>query len=157
MSALKVLIIDDEADIRNLLGRIIKLEGFEVDLAEDAASGYKMLKQMDYHVVLCDVRLPDGYGVDMVPVIKKDNPSSEIVLLTAYGKIEDGVKAIKNGAFDYITKGDENSKIIPIIHKAADRAALKFKSAHKSAKGSSDGFDFDSIIGASKSLKSAIV
>ena len=156
MSALKVLIIDDEADIRNLLGRIIKLEGFEVELAEDAAGGYKKLKNNDYHVILCDVRLPDGYGVDMVPVIKKENPNSEIVLLTAYGKIEDGVKAIKNGAFDYITKGDENSKIIPIIHKAADRASLKFKSAVKNGQSSQDGFTFEGVIGNSKALKNSI-
>lgn len=156
MSELNVLIIDDEADIRNLLGRIIKLEGFEVDLAEDAASGYKMLKKQDYHVVLCDVRLPDGYGVDMVPVIKKDNPNSEVVLLTAYGKIEDGVKAIKNGAFDYITKGDENSKIIPIIHKAAERASLKFKSAFSKGGSSTNGFTFDKIVGESKVLKNSI-
>ena len=156
MDTFKVLIIDDEADIRNLLGRIIKLEGFDVDLAEDAAKGYSMLKKSIYHVILCDVRLPDGYGVDMVPLIKKEYPNTEIVLLTAYGKIEDGVSAIKNGAFDYITKGDENSKIIPIIHKAAERAALRFKSSNKKGAGIKDGFEFGQIIGQSKSLQSAI-
>lgn len=156
MDTLKVLIIDDEADIRNLLGRIIKLEGFDVDLAEDAAKGYSMLKKSSYHVILCDVRLPDGYGVDMVPLIKKEYPNTEIVLLTAYGKIEDGVSAIKNGAFDYITKGDENSKIIPIIHKAAERAALRFKSSSKKGTGIKDGFEFGQIIGQSKTLQSAI-
>ena len=156
MDRANVLIIDDEADIRNLLGRIIKLEGFDVDLAEDASTGYKKLKKKDYHVILCDVRLPDGYGVDMVPVIKEGHKNSEVILLTAYGKIEDGVKAIKNGAFDYITKGDENAKIIPIIHKAADRALLKFKASSKKDSKKSDGVSFDDIIGESKSLKASI-
>ena len=156
MKCMKVLIIDDESDIRNLLGRIIKLEGFEVDLAGNATAGYKLLEKNKYQVVLCDVRLPDGYGVDMVPGIKKRNPNAEVVLLTAYGKIEDGVKAIKNGAFDYITKGDENAKIIPVINKAFERSKLQYKSSRSSQHSDQSEFGFDQIVGDSKALKSAI-
>ena len=66
---------------------------------------------MEYspNVVLCDVFLPDGNGVDFIKTIKKISPESEIILLTAHGNIPDGVQAIKNGAFDYITKGDDNN------------------------------------------------
>ena len=65
-------------------------------------------------VALCDVFLPDGNGVDLVTEMKKKSPGVEIILLTAHGNIPDGVQAIKNGAFDYITKGDDNNKIIGI-------------------------------------------
>ena len=110
----KVLIIDDEPQIRQLLARILGLEGYEVLQAGDCKAA---VKQMEYspNVVLCDVFLPDGNGVDFIKTIKKISPESEIILLTAHGNIPDGVQAIKNGAFDYITKGDDNNKIIPVV------------------------------------------
>ena len=106
----RILIIDDEQQLRKLLARIIGLEGYEVLEAEDCAHGMKMLAQYDFEVVLCDVKLPDGNGVDLIDKIKKVAPLTEVILLTAYGNIPDGVQAIKNGAFDYITKGDEPIK-----------------------------------------------
>ena len=64
----------------------------------------KNLELHDIDTVLCDIKLPDGNGVDLIQKIKVKNPLTEIILLTAYGNIADGVKAIKNGAFDYIVK-----------------------------------------------------
>ena len=90
----KVLIIDDEPQIRQLLARILGLEGYEVLQAGDCKAA---VKQMEYspNVVLCDVFLPDGNGVDFIKTIKKISPESEIILLTAHGNIPDGVQAIK--------------------------------------------------------------
>ena len=68
---------------------------------------------------------PDGNGVDLVLAIKKAAPNVEVILLTAHGNIPDGVQAIKNGAFDYITKGDDNNKIIPLISRAVEKARMK--------------------------------
>ena len=96
----KILIIDDEQQLRGLLARIIGLEGYEVAQAPDCAAGLKMLRQYDPDVVLCDVKLPDGNGVEMVGKIKEAAPSAEVILLTAYGNIPDGVQAIKNEAID---------------------------------------------------------
>ena len=107
-----ILIIDDEPQIRKLLSRMMELEGYEVFQAADCQSTLKQLKLHKPQVVLCDVFLPDGNGVDMVTTIKKLYPELEVILLTAHGNIPDGVQAIKNGAFDYITKGDDNNKII---------------------------------------------
>ena len=118
----KILIIDDEEKLRSLLARIIKSEGFEVIEAKDLKSGFKKLEQTDVDVVLCDVKLPDGRGVDLAKTIKDKHPTVEVILLTAYGNIADGVQAIKNGAFDYITKGDDNNKIIPLVYKAIEKA-----------------------------------
>ena len=108
----KVLIIDDEKQILGLLSRIIGLEGYEVLQAATCKAGLRQMEQHSPEVVLCDVFLPDGNGVDLVSDLKKLRPLSEIILLTAHGNIPDGVQAIKNGAFDYITKGDYNNKII---------------------------------------------
>ena len=120
----KILVIDDEEKLRKLLARIIQLEGFEVFEAGNIKSGVEMLEQRDIDVVICDVKLPDGNGVDTIEILKKKSPKSEIILFTAFGNISDGVQAIKNGAFDYITKGDDNNKIIPLIFKAIEKADL---------------------------------
>ena len=108
-----ILIIDDEEKLRKLFARIIASEGFEVHEAGDCKTALKKLEQTTIDVVLCDVKLPDGNGLDLISKIKTIQPLTEIILLTAYGNIPDGVNAIKQGAFDYITKGDDNEKIIP--------------------------------------------
>ena len=151
----KILIIDDENQIRQLLSRIIALEGYEVIQAADCKSGLKQLELHSPEVILCDVFLPDGNGVDLVSTIKKNSPTSEVILLTAHGNIPDGVQAIKNGAFDYITKGDDNNRIIPLLSKATEKALLN-KQGHNSEKCTGEKYTFDSILGKSRVIKEAI-
>ncbi len=152
----RILIIDDEKDIRTLLGRVISLEGYEVFQAENAKKGLKLLRQQDViHTVICDVKLPDAYGVDLIPELKKAQPLCEIILLTAFGKIEDGVQAIKSGAFDYISKGDDNHKIIPLLAKATEKAKLQFK-VRELEERSGQRFSFRQIVGKSKAIESVV-
>ena len=151
----KILIIDDEEKIRTLLSRIIGLEGFEVIQASDLKNGKKRLEVSDIDVVICDVKLPDGSGVAFSKIIKDRYPSLEIILLTAYGNIADGVQAIKNGAFDYITKGDDNNKIIPLVYKAIEKVALN-KRVLQLEKQLGNKYSFETIIGKSKQIRSSI-
>jgi DNA-binding NtrC family response regulator len=151
----KILIIDDEEKLRTLMARIIGLEGFEVIQAGDLKSGLKKLEQNSIDIVLCDVKLPDGNGVDFTAIIKEKFPQVEILLLTAYGNIPDGVKAIKNGAFDYIVKGDDNNKIIPLLHRAIEKSLLTKRITQLEAQLETK-FSFDGIIGNSKAIKEAI-
>jgi len=150
-----VLIIDDEEKLRNLFGRIIKAEGFEVTEAGDCKAGLKKLEHNSIDVVLCDVKLPDGNGVELTSKIKAQYPLTEVILLTAYGNIPDGVQAIKNGAFDYITKGDDNEKIIPLLYRAFEKAQLQ-KRVKALEKQVGQKFSFDSILGKSKAIQQAI-
>jgi len=150
-----ILIIDDEDKIRTLLARIITLEGYEVFQASDLKKGLKRLEEQDIDVVICDVKLPDGSGVDSTKVIKQKYPCLEIILLTAYGNIPDGVQAMKNGAFDYITKGDDNNKIIPLVYNASEKVALA-KRVQQLERQLGDRFSFDQIIGKSKAILNAI-
>lgn len=152
---IKILIIDDENQIRQLLSRIIALEGYEVIQAADCKSGLKQLELHSPEVILCDVFLPDGNGVDLVSIIKKNSPTSEVILLTAHGNIPDGVQAIKNGAFDYITKGDDNNRIIPLLSKATEKVLLN-RQGHNSEKRTGEKYTFDSILGKSRAIKEAI-
>lgn len=150
-----ILIIDDEEKLRGLLARIVKSEGFDVLEASDLKSGFKKLEHTTVDVVLCDVKLPDGNGVDFLEKIKSTFPLTEVILLTAFGKISDGVQAMKNGAFDYIVKGDDNDKIIPLLYKALEKVQLQRK-VEQLEKRISDKYSFDSIIGKSKGLEQVI-
>jgi two-component system NtrC family response regulator len=150
-----ILIIDDESKIRSLLSRIIELEGFHVLQAATAKEGLKLLSSNDVMVVLSDVKLPDANGVELVVEIKKIRPYVEVINLTAFGTIADGVTAMRNGAFDYITKGDDNDKIIPLLHKALEKAKLQARVFDLEKKVGLK-HSFESIIGNSPAIKEAI-
>lgn len=146
-----ILIIDDEEKLRGLLKRIVSLEGYDVTEAGTLSSARQILASKNIDIVLCDVKLPDGNGVDFVKDIKTTYPHIEIVLLTAYGNIPDGVKAIKHGAFDYLVKGDDNEKIIPVLSQLSTIIAGRKDNMPKERPG---GFTY--IVGKSKSTKDAI-
>lgn len=151
----KILVVDDEVQIRTLLSRMLELEGYEVCQAGDCRTALKQLEFQSPDVVLCDVFLPDGNGVDLVSSVKKTAPNVEIILLTAHGNIPDGVQAIKNGAFDYITKGDDNNKIIPLVSRAVEKARMNVR-LEKLEKKVGHTYSFDSVLGDSKVLKDAV-
>ena len=152
----KILIIDDEPTIRMLLSRILELEGYEVLKAKDRATALYTLRKQEVQVVLCDVFLPDGNGVDMVQELQQLAPAAKIILLTAHGNIPDGVQAIKNGAFDYIVKGDDNRKIIPIVSRAMDAIASEQKKKTASQK-TSKMHTFNTIVGRSAAIVDVIM
>ena len=151
----KVLIIDDEEKIRTLLARIIGLEGFDVVQAATTKAALQKLEQGETDVVLCDVKLPDGNGIELAKNIKANYPLTEIILLTAYGNIPDSVQAIKNGAFDYITKGDDNDRIIPLLHRSMEKVKLA-RRVQQLEKQVGKKYSLDNILGASKVIKEAI-
>ena len=151
----KILVVDDEVQLRTLLSRMLELEGYEVCQAGDCRTALKQLEFQSPDVVLCDVFLPDGNGVDLVSSVKKTAPNVEIILLTAHGNIPDGVQAIKNGAFDYITKGDDNNKIIPLVSRAVEKARMNVR-LEKLEKKVGHTYSFDSVLGDSKALKDAV-
>ncbi|MGE5810567.1 MAG: sigma-54-dependent transcriptional regulator [Ignavibacteria bacterium] len=150
-----ILIIDDEADLRNLLLKLLSLEGYKVICAEDGKGGLTLAQKEDFAVVVADVRLPDINGLNLIQKIKKINPLTEVIVITAYGTIEDGVRAIKEGAFDYITKGDEDNKIVPVIQRAVENVRMKYR-IEQLEKQVGEKFNFDNISGTSKVIKDAV-
>jgi len=147
----RLLIIDDEERLRSLLARILQLEGYEVITAANGKEGLRKLQQEPFPVVLSDVKLPDSNGIELTEKIKNNWPATEVIVLTAFGTINDGVKAIKSGAFDYITKGDDNEKIIPLVSKAMDKALLQQRVQELESK-LNNKFGFDRIVGKSAAI-----
>ena len=111
-----ILLIDDETMLRQAVARTLELEGYTVRQAPDAHRGLELLR--DYApetlVVLSDVKLPDGRGLDLLPRYKALAPLAEVVLMTAFGTIADGVRAMKEGAFDYLIKGDADEQLVVV-------------------------------------------
>src|SRR3954469_17782435 len=147
----KVLLIDDEEKLRSLLARLLKLEGYAITEAANLKAAYKALNIEEPDVILCDVKLPDGSGVDFIAEVKQQHPVMEIILLTAYGNIPDGIQAMKNGAFDYIIKGDDNNKVVPLLCKAMEKVQLQ-KRVQQLEKLVGKKYSFESIVGQSKAL-----
>lgn len=150
----RLLIIDDEADIRLLLSRILKLEGYEVETAETGREGLEKAGAKPYHVIICDVKLPDCDGVELTKRLKEKTPASEVIQLTANGSISDGVRSVKNGAFDYIQKGDDNNRVLPLVERASEKAIAQHKLAQLD-RVNTERYGFDRIIGESEALERA--
>lgn len=152
---IKVLLIDDEPQIRQLLSRIIMLESYAVEQAENLRVASRKLTAFRPDVVLCDVRLPDGNGIDFIRTVKELLPDTEVILLTAHGNIADGVQAIKNGAFNYLTKGDDNNRIIPLLADASEKVVAQ-RRLHPVREGKRTHYTFEDIVGSSNALKVAV-
>ncbi len=150
-----VLIIDDEEKLRTLLSRIIALEGYRVLQAGTLRAGNKVLEKESVQVILCDVKLPDGDGVEATKEFVVRFPYAEVILLTAFGNIADGVQAVKNGAFDYLTKGDDNDRILPLLSRAIDKANLRRQVADLESQFNKKP-GFETIIGASPAIQKAV-
>ena len=152
-----ILIIDDEEHLRGALSRILELEGFRVFQAGDARKGYLVLEQQpDLHLVITDVRLPGENGLQVLEKIKKLYPYCEVIVVTAFGTIQDGVQAMKLGAFDYITKGDGDDQILVTVERAVERSHMQ-RRIFDLEKKLKTRYSFDKILGTSKEIKDSIL
>jgi two-component system NtrC family response regulator len=151
-----ILLIDDEASLRRVVARVLEFEGYTVWQAADARSGLELLRQhaAEVLVILCDVKLPDAHGVALLPRLRALAPLAEVILLTAYGTIADGVRAMKEGAFDYLTKGDSDDQLLVIVERAMAKARLQHRVAELEKQVGTQ-HSFASMIGTSPALQRA--
>ena len=151
-----ILLIDDEPLLRQAVARTLELEGYVVIQAPDAHRGLEALREHaeDVAVILSDVKLPDGRGLDLLPRFKALAPLAEVVLMTAFGTIADGVKAMKLGAFDYLTKGDTDEQLVVVVDRAAEQARLRRRVASLEKK-VGEHYSFEAMIGKAPALEQA--
>lgn len=100
----KVLIIDDERSIRDTLQEILSFEGHHVDTAPEGIEGLRLFEENEYEAVLCDVKMPNIDGIEVLESILAMNPQVPVIMITGHGNVETAVKALKKGAFDFIEK-----------------------------------------------------
>ena len=125
MSESRILLVDDEESFRQIVGRELRRAGYHVDEAGMVEEARRSLAQQSYHVVLLDVRLPDGNGLDLLQDIKQSLPASQVIILTAFGTVQEAILAMKHGAFDFLSKPCKLGEIEAVIEKALEVQSLE--------------------------------
>ena len=120
----KILIVDDEKNMRLILNKILSKEGYEIYQAENGNQALKEVKKSSPDLVLLDLKLPDINGIEVLEKIKQHDNSIIVIILTAYGDIKNAVEAMKLGAYDYLKKPFDNEEMILVIKKALDNLRL---------------------------------
>jgi len=119
-----VLVIDDEPVLQDVLGSLLKGDGFDYHQATTAADGLRVLRDEEIDVVLLDLMLPDRSGLDLLPEIKTYDPHLPVVVITAYSSVESAIEAMRLGAFHYVPKPFKNEEVLHLVHRAAERRSL---------------------------------
>ena len=119
----KILVIDDERSIRNILLEILEYEKFIVDTAPDGIEGLKLVNATKYDVILCDIKMPKMDGIEVLENMMKIT-DSPVIMISGHGTIETAVEAIKKGAYDFIAKPLDLNRLLVTIRNAMERASL---------------------------------
>jgi DNA-binding NtrC family response regulator len=125
--AAHVLVIDDEPVIVDVLRDLLSKEGYRIAVASDASSGRDMLESDDWDALLLDLMLPDADGLDMLRWVRDHKPDLAVVMITAYGSVENAVAAMKNGAFHYLTKPFKNEDVRHLVARAVQTTRLRLE------------------------------
>ena len=122
----KILIVEDEAAIRRVLKKIISEENdtYQVEEAEDGLEGIELIKNNDYDLVLCDIKMPKMDGVEVLEKAKKIKPETPIVMISGHGDLDTAVNTMRLGAFDYISKPPDLNRLLNTVRNALDRKVL---------------------------------
>lgn len=121
---MKILIIDDEKSICNTLKEILQYEKYEVDIANDGIEGVKKAKEVNYDLVLCDIKMPRMDGIEVLAKLQEINSELPVVMISGHGTIETAVDAIRKGAYDYIAKPPDLNRLLITVRNALDRTSL---------------------------------
>jgi len=119
-----ILIIDDEKAIRKTLSEILSYEGYKIDEAADGEEGLKKLREKEFDVILCDIKMPKVDGIEFLEKSKDINGDTPIIMISGHGTIETAVEAVKKGAYDYISKPPDLNRLLITIRNAMDKNQL---------------------------------
>jgi two-component system nitrogen regulation response regulator NtrX len=122
----KILIIEDEASIRRVLTKILSEESdtYQVEEAEDGIQGLEKIKNTDYDLVLCDIKMPKMDGVELLEAVKKIKPEIPMVMISGHGDMETAIQTMRLGAFDYISKPPDLNRLLNTVRNALDKKQL---------------------------------
>jgi len=144
-----VLIIDDEAEIRESLQTLLEFEGYEVEAAANGTEGLSKLGDRPFDLVLLDLALPDRNGIELLPEIRTIDPQISVIMITAYGTVEDAVRAMQSGAANFLQKPWDNEKLLAdvrsvVARRRAEEENIQLKRALKQR------YNFENIVGKSE-------
>lgn len=125
MNNIKILIIDDEAEFASTLCQRLRLRGFDAEDVHNGTDGLARVTETDPDVVILDLKMPDVSGLDILADIKAHESSTEVIMLTGHGSSASGIKAMEQGAFDYIMKPVDLADLLVKIEQAAQNKGIE--------------------------------
>jgi len=147
----RILIIDDEPEIVKLYQEILTQEGYDVTPAFSGVEGIQSVREDLFDMVITDIRMPEITGLDILQEVKKLHPETMVLLITAFGTIEAAIKAMKEGAYDYISKPARNDEIKIIVRRGLEQKQLQ-KDYQNLQKGLKDKYRLENIVGHSNEM-----
>lgn len=148
----KALIVDDDAEMGQLISDVLQGEGFEVTVLADSLEASRILKQEDFDVVVTDLKMKGLKGLDLLEEAKRVAPDTPVIIITAFGTIESAIRAMKMGAYDYITKPFEVDELLLTVNKALETRFLK-REVRRLKKEVESRYEFHRLIGKSPSMQ----
>ena len=127
MPSKRLMVIDDEKGIQEILVEVLSSKGYEVDVASSGSEGLEKISNEFYNVAIIDIRLQDMTGIEVMEKIDEISPDTEIIIMTAYASVDTAIKAIKGRAFDYIAKPFETEKLLDALDGAIRYQELKMQ------------------------------
>jgi DNA-binding NtrC family response regulator len=147
----RILVVDDESDIRESLEALLELEGYQVDLAENATQGIKRLESINYDLVLLDLMMPDRSGLEVLAEFRQRDADTPVFMITAYGSLEVAVTALKSGANDYFSKPWDNEKLLIEIDRMISKRRLERENTQL-RRALKQRYSFPNIVGKSETM-----
>src|SRR6266487_4089740 len=146
-----ILIVDDEAEIRESLQTLLEFEGYDVEVAANGQQGFSKLGERPFDLVLLDLALPDRNGIEILPEIRSLDSQISVIMITAYGTVEDAVRAMQHGAVNFLQKPWDNEKLLADVRAAvarrrAEEENIQLKRALKQR------YNFENIVGKSEPM-----
>jgi two-component system response regulator AtoC len=121
----RLLVIDDEENMRHMLSQVLGKTGYNVETASNGHEGLKMIQNTDYDFVLCDIKMPNMSGMDFLKAARDKIRTTTVIMMSAYGTIDTAIEAMKLGAYDYISKPFKTDEVYLTLKKAEERESLR--------------------------------
>ena len=148
----RILIVDDDPDMRQVLQDILLDQAYQVEIAQNGDEALQKLTTSSFSIVLTDLRMKGMDGLELLQQVTKKHPESNLIMMTAFGTVETAVEAMKQGAFDYLTKPIKTEELLVTVDKAMREALLR-REVEQLRKQVRREFSFDQILGKSKPMR----
>ena len=152
MSNERILVVDDEENIRHMLSLILKKEGYKVSTAEDGQEALEKIERGEFDMVLCDVRMPRLTGIELLEKLREQSIDTTMIVMSAYGNIDSAIEAMKAGAYDYLSKPFKKDEVLLTLRKARERERLS-RENRELREAAQSQFRFDRILARSESMR----
>lgn len=150
-SDVRILVVDDENSLREMLTVLLQRQGYRVDCAQDGLVALERISEHSYDLIISDIKMPKMNGIDLLRRLREQNDEITVIMITAFSSTEEAVEAMKLGAYDYITKPFRNDEIRLVVRKALEQRELKRENLQLKQR-LAERYSFKSLIGQSPAM-----